>query len=295
MDLVKVLQNGEKKEDTKLAPLLLGDGKAEEEVRILKQIGFKEDIEKQEDILGEKIVLDSIKKEYSSENVYTINNIVKICDTYHMLFQPVRDNTNKNIDIKAVVAEIINFNKTHNKSLENVQQDFFVLSTSELFSGKKRPFMLFYKPTEEQTYILIYSSDNVIQERRKILGKVFDSALSLTIVLTVILSIITFSIVIKYSNNLAVQMLNHWIASIVIMILIIGALMLLSTLIISTIFFKDMMSDGELNSLGQDCVLHESNGIIKYIFQTCTTRINGKKYDGYEHYTYYYDQYLNEK
>jgi len=26
MDLVKVLQNGEKKEDTKLAPLLLGDG-----------------------------------------------------------------------------------------------------------------------------------------------------------------------------------------------------------------------------------------------------------------------------
>ena len=71
--------------------------------------------------------------------------------------------------------------------------------------------------------------------------------------------------------------------------------MLLSTLIISTIFFKDMMSDGELNSLGQDCVLHESNGIIKYIFQTCTTRINGKKYDGYEHYTYYYDQYLNEK
>lgn len=27
MDLVKVLQNGEKKEDTKLAPLLLGDTK----------------------------------------------------------------------------------------------------------------------------------------------------------------------------------------------------------------------------------------------------------------------------
>jgi len=294
MDLVKVLQNGEKKEDTKLAPLLLGDGKAEEEVRILKQIGFKEDIEKQEDIIGEKVVLDSIKKEYSSENVYTINNIVKICDTYHMLFQPVKNNTNKNIDIKAVVAEIINFNKTHNKSLENVQQDFFVLSTSELFPGKKRPFMLFYKPTEEQTYILIYSSDNVIQERRKILGKVFDSSNSLTIVLTVILSIITFSIVAKYSNNLAVQMLNHWIASIVIIILIVGTLMMVSMGLLSAIFFKDF-SEGKLNSFGQDYVLHENNGIIKYIFQTCTTRINGKKYDGYEHYKYYYDQYLNEK
>lgn len=294
MDLVKVLQNGEKKEDTKLAPLLLGDGKAEEEVRILKQIGFKADIEKQEDIMGEKIVLDSIKKEYSSENVYTINNIVKICDTYHMLFQPVKNNTNKNIDIKAVVAEIINFNKTHNKSLENVQQDFFVLSTSELFPGKKRPFMLFYKPTEEQTYILIYSSDNVIQERRKILGKVFDSSDSLIFVLTVILSIITFSIIAKCSNNLATQMLTHWIASIVIMVLIMAAFIFVSMLIISTIFFKDI-SKGKLNSLGQDCILHENNGIIKYIFQTCTTRINGKKYDGYYHYEYYYNQYLNEK
>lgn len=294
MDLVKVLQNGEKKEDTKLAPLLLGDGKAEEEVRILKQIGFKADIEKQEDILGEKVVLDSIKKEYSSENVYTINNIVKICDTYHMLFQPVRNNTNKNIDIKAVVAEIINFNKTHNKSLENVQQDFFVLSTSELFSGKKRPFMLFYKPTEEQTYILIYSSDNVIQERRKILGKVFDSSDSLIFVLTVILSIITFSIVAKCSNNLAAQMLTHWIASIFIVLLIMIALMFVSMLIISTIFFKDI-SEGKLNSFGQDCVLHENNGILKQIFKTCTTRINGKQYHSEDHWNYYYRQYLNEK
>lgn len=45
MDLKKVLEEGELKTDKKFTPLLLGDGKNAEELRILKQIGFKEDIE----------------------------------------------------------------------------------------------------------------------------------------------------------------------------------------------------------------------------------------------------------
>ena len=70
--------------------------------------------------------------------------------------------------------------------------------------------------------------------------------------------------------------------------------MILSMIIISTIFFKDM-SDGKLNSLGQDYLLHENNGVLINIFKTCTTRINGKKYNDYDHWNYYYKQYLNEK
>lgn len=212
MDLKKVLEEGELKTDKKFTPLLLGDGKSAEEIRILKQIGFKEDIEKQEDLLGQQVTLDKIKESYETAQVYSLNNILKLCDQYHMIFAPVTANKNKNIDIKEVVAKIIEFNTKFEKSNNNVQQDFFVLSTSSLFAGKTKPFMLFYKPDASNNYILVYSSEDVIKERRKILGKIFNSKASINF--TVFLFILFIEIFfISRIDNIGAEMLNHYIAT----------------------------------------------------------------------------------
>lgn len=295
MDLKKVLEEGELKTDKKFTPLLLGDGKNAEEIRILKQIGFKEEIEVQEDLLGQQVSLDKIKDSYKTSQVYSLNNILKICDQYHMIFAPVKANKNKNIDVKEVVAKIIEFNTKFEKSTDNVQQDFFVLSTSNLFAGKTKPFMLFYKPDASNNYILVYSSEDVIKERRKILGKVFHSEDSINF--TVFMFIVFLGIFfISRIDNIGIMMLNHYILTIIISLLTIP--LLYGILIFSTDAILYYKSD-TLSAIGERIMLNDyrcNNSImLKNIKDTTVHQANESAQYNQEnetYYQYYYSQYI---
>ena len=302
MDLKKVLEEGELKTDKKFTPFLLGDGKNAEELRILKQIGFKEDIENQEELLGQQITLDAIKKSYETEKAYSLNNILKICDVYHMIFAPVTANSNKNIDIKEVVAKIIEFNTKFEKSIDNVQQDFFVLSTSSLFAGKTKPFMLFYKPDASNNYILVYSSEDVIKERRKILGKIFNSEASVNF--TVFLFVLFLEIFfISRIDNIGVQMLNHYITTIIISLIGNGIVLPVLMFILDSILYN---KSDDLSFIGEKVLLNDykcpNSIMLKNIKDT--TKYQANESAQYEkarvaYYQYYYLQYIkfreNEK
>ena len=300
MDLKKILEEGELKTDKTFTPLLLGDGQDANKVRILKQIGFKKDIEEQEDLLGQQVVLDNIKKSYETDKVYSLNNILKICDQYHMIFAPVHKNKNKNIDINAVVEQINTFNTKFEKSIDNIQQDFFVLSTSNLFAGKTQPFMLFYKPTAENTYILIYNSNDVIKERRKILGKIFNTEDSVTTTLFFIIAVFEIFLISKI-NNIGGMIMLHWILTIILTIMSQGLLFILLSFLTDRILFS---SNTNLSSLGSLVILNDDRAdnciIINSIVQTTTHQADQSKYyKGDNYYRYYYSQYLkfrkNEK
>lgn len=302
MDLKKVLEEGELKTDKKFTPLLLGDGKSAEEIRILKQIGFKEDIENQEDLLGQQVTLDKIKESYETAQVYSLNNILKLCDQYHMIFAPVTANKTKNIDIKEVVAKIIEFNTKFEKSNDNVQQDFFVLSTSSLFAGKTKPFMLFYKPDASNNYILVYSSEDVIKERRKILGKIFDSEISINF--TVFLFVLFIEIFfISRIDNIGIKMLNHYIATFFIALFSQSLIFVIFTFIMYAIFYNE---PDDLSFIGEKVLLNAYKGansiMLKNIKDTTKYQANeSAQYEkkGETYYQYYYSQYVkfrkNEK
>lgn len=299
MDLNKRLEQGNPKPDEKFSPLLLGDGRNAEEIRILKQIGFEEEVSFQEDLLGQQVELQKVKQSFETEKVYSLNNILKICDEYHMIFQPVKGNRNKKIDTKTIVAEILKFNEKNKLSNENVQQDFYVLTTSNLFSGKIKPFMLFYRATDDNTYVLIYSSNSVLKERRKILGKIFDSGSSAFLTtFCVLFSIISF-LIIYYSIDLGVQIITHPIIAIILFILYIFGIFLLNTGVyfaIFELFFMDQL-------LNPSTVDHENpeKFLMLRNIKMCTRHVAGSSYsrNDEKYYIHYYNQYIkfrkNEK
>lgn len=299
MDLNKRLEQGNPKPDEKFSPLLLGDGRNAEEIRILKQIGFEEEISFQEDLLGQQVELQKVKQSFETEKVYSLNNILKICDEYHMIFQPVKDNQNKKIDTKTIVAEILKFNEKNKLSNENVQQDFYVLTTSNLFSGKIKPFMLFYRATDDNTYVLIYSSNSVLKERRKILGKIFDSGnFAYSTTFCVLFSIILFLIVYNV-NNLTVQIITHPVSTVALFILGLCANLLLTAgvyFVIFELFFTDQL----LNPSTVDPEKPEEFLMLRNI-KRCTRHVAGSSYsrNNEKYYIHYYNQYIkfreNEK
>lgn len=219
---------------SEIAQLLIGDGTDDKKLRILEQIGFKEELKEQRLVIENKITFDKLSEQYGTKRIYNLNSIARICDKYYMNFFGVEKNTDKNIDINAVTDSIIEFTKKFNIEIEHVSNSFYVMTTVE--GSKNKPFMLFYKDSQDsQEYILIYSSKTLIKERRIILGKIFDNDNSFGVF--VFISITTFLIgILALTTNLLSTFINHYIGFTVLSILVLLILVAISTTMTTFLF-----------------------------------------------------------
>ena len=154
--------------------------------------------------------------------------------------------------------------------------------------GKNKPFMLFYKDSQDsQEYILVYSSKTLIKERRVILGKIFDDDVSFSVF--VFISITTFLIgILALTTNLLSAFISHYI---VFTILFIMLLIILAAISAVTTTFLFTGSGFSYNRKGEKYLLNNTKDINNNYYSIISKLFIGMHHSS----SYTYKAYLKLK